>query len=161
MVDLEGFETFVKGVSTRSRKPTVTLQRRGVMSFNPAAYEALGSPEGVELLFNAARKMIAVRPVKPEEVSHAVLFRGVGGKSASKNGAMLLAAISFCQTFEIDTSESVRRDVEVTDGVLFVDLNDPGVVIRGNRSAKKDGIDDAGEPQRHRRPGATAGAEHS
>jgi hypothetical protein len=60
---------------------------------------------------------------------------------------MLLAAISFCQTFEIDTSESVRRDVEVTDGVLFVDLNDPGVVIRGNRSAKKDGIDDAGEPQ--------------
>jgi hypothetical protein len=41
----------------------------------------------------------------------------------------------------------VRRDVEVTDGVLFVDLNDPGVVIRGNRSAKKDGIDDAGEPQ--------------
>lgn len=139
MVDLEGFETFVKGVSTRSKKPTVTMQRRGIMSFNPAAYEALGSPETVELLYSSARKMIAVRPVDASQASHAITMRGVGGKAAAKNGkgAMLLAATAFCQAYDIDTTETVRRDVEVSDGVLVIDLNDPGVTIRGNRSPRK------------------------
>lgn len=150
MVDLDGFETFVKGVSTRSRRPTVTLQRRGVMSFNPAAYEALGSPEAVELLYNATRKIIAVRPVNPADVSHAVIFRGVGGKAAAKRstGAMILAAIAFCQAYSIDTTESVRRDVEVTDGILFIDLSDPGVIVRGNRTRKEDARGEADDTER-------------
>lgn len=138
MAELEGFETFVKGLSTRSRRPTVTIQRRGVMSFNPAAYEALGSPEAVEFLYNPTRKVIAIRPVDASQVSHAVIFRGVGGKAAAKRGtgAMILAAIAFCQTYDIDTTESIRRDVTVQDDVLFIDLNDPGVVIRGNRGSR-------------------------
>ncbi|MFC3297821.1 hypothetical protein ACFOD2_16695 [Clavibacter michiganensis subsp. insidiosus] len=40
----------------------MTIQKRGLMSINRAAYEAIGKPEGVELLWDPERKLIGFRP---------------------------------------------------------------------------------------------------
>ena len=50
MSDFE-FETFTRRMVPLVKKPTVTIQKRGTLSFNKAAQVALGEPEAVELLY--------------------------------------------------------------------------------------------------------------
>lgn len=133
MAELPGFETFTKRMVPLGKNPYVTVQKRGLLSFNKAAHAALGAPEAVELLYNAQDRLIAVRPVDVD-VPHAYKFRSVGGQR-NEGATLLVAATAFTNYYGIPTDVSVRRRVRIEDGVLFIDLKDEGTVVTGNRAA--------------------------
>ncbi|MGI8417397.1 MAG: hypothetical protein ACR2P2_14580 [Nakamurella sp.] len=141
---LKGFDEFRPSTARAGRKPTATLQKRGLIGLNAAAYDAMGEPEAVEFLYNTQARVIALRPVDPAVVSHASTVRGSGANSATR----LISATALVAYYEIDVTDSIRRDIEVRDHIAFVDLKEPGIVVRGNRGPRKqatsqgDGLDE-------------------
>ena len=67
---LEGFDVFDRRAVPRVREPTVTIQKDAMFSLSQAAYEAMGKPVAVELLYNAKARMIALRSY-PRPATHA------------------------------------------------------------------------------------------
>src|SRR5215212_10591398 len=62
------FERFDQRHIAISGSPFVTIQRGGrVMTINRAAYEMLGGPRAVELLYSKQNRVIGVRQVSPKE----------------------------------------------------------------------------------------------
>ena len=124
------FETFTRRLIPLVKKPSVTIQKRGILSFNKAAYVALGSPKAVELLFDKSRRIIGIRPVDPT-VDHAYPMRSQANKD---DGPFLVAGGLFTKYYEIPTDESRRWSVDIEDGVLLIDLRRPGQVVTSNRT---------------------------
>lgn len=58
------FEVFNKRMTPLAKAPAVTIQKRGVISLNKAAHELINSSETVELLFDADRQVMALRPAE-------------------------------------------------------------------------------------------------
>lgn len=118
------FETFRRtgGVPT---EPLVTIQRRGLISLNSAAYRALGSPVAVELLYNAERSTIALRAVDPH-ASHSHIVRST---SRSGAGPYVISATAFTRFYDIDTSTASRWVARMQDGLLCLDLTSRPVPI--------------------------------
>lgn len=145
MTELPGFETFTKRMVPSGKKPYVTLQKRGLLSFNKAAHIALGEPKAVELLYNRTDRLIAMRAVA-EDVPHAYPLRGINTKGTAEVTTFIVGATAFTNHYEIPAEISVRRQAEVRDGVLLVDLKDEGVVVTSNRRTKKDAATDAATP---------------
>src|ERR687891_800357 len=73
------FETFKRNRMPSTQEPAVTIQKRGALSFNTAAYEALGSPKHVVLLYDRENKLVAIRKASTA-TPHAYVVRGVGNK---------------------------------------------------------------------------------
>jgi hypothetical protein len=135
MADLSGFETFTKRMVPLGKDPYVTIQKRGLLSFNKSAYAAMGSPKAVELLYNADRRIVAIRPVG-EDVAHAYRFRSLGGQKKEAT-TFMVAATAFTNYYGIPTEVSVRRKATIEDSVLLIDLNDEGTVVTSNRMARR------------------------
>ena len=51
------FLEYEKGSAPTPSTPSVTIQRRGLMSINRASYEGLGKPEGVVLLWDPDKRV--------------------------------------------------------------------------------------------------------
>ena len=127
------FQTFKKRMVPLTKAPYVTIQRRGTMSFNRAAYAALGEPAAVELLYDPDEKIMGFRGIEPE-VEHAYSIRPVGG---SNDNTYMVSGRAFTQFFNIDTAIARRYRVYAEDGVLCLDMKEPGTEVTGPR-AKKD-----------------------
>jgi hypothetical protein len=134
MADLSGFETFTKRMVPLGKDPYVTIQKRGLLSFNKSAFLAMGSPEAVELLYNRDARVIAVRAVE-DTVPHAYRFRSLGGQK-KESTTFMVAATAFTNYYDIPTEVSVRRKAIVEDGLLLIDLKDEGVVVTSNRKPR-------------------------
>jgi hypothetical protein len=130
------FETFQRQRMRRGREPFLTIQRKGVFSLNRAAYEAMGSPEAVELLYDPEAQLIGLRNID-RNVEHAYLVRGSGGRGG--DSTFLISGTAFTNYYEIDTSTTTRRAVRMMDGMLVVDLTDPGTKITSNRRGSHNG----------------------
>jgi hypothetical protein len=126
------FEVFTKKMVPLGKKPSVTIQRKGIMSFNQAAYDAIGSPKAVELLYDRAERIIGVRATDPD-TPHAYQPRGAINKDY---GPYLVSGTAFVHYYGIDVSVSRRYPVTVEDGMLCIDLKKDGTVITGNRSSQ-------------------------
>lgn len=135
MADLSGFETFTKRMVPLGKSPYVTVQKRGLLSFNKATHLAMGEPDAVELLFNRDQNIIAVRGAA-EDVPHAYKVRHLGGQKAEPT-TYIVGATAFANHYGIKTETSVRRAVTVTDGVVLIDLKDEGTVVTGNRKSRR------------------------
>lgn len=136
MADLSGFETFTKRMVPLGKHPYITIQKRGLLSFNKAAHAALGEPDAVELLFNRAERVIAVRGVS-DDVPHAYKLRHLGGKKEDAS-TFIVGATAFTNYYDIPTDVSTRRAATEQDGVLLIDLKDEGVVVRKSRRSDPD-----------------------
>lgn len=90
--------------AARSRRedPLFTLQARGVISLNAAAFAALGQPEAVTLLYDEEAKIIGLRKVEPS-YANAYLVR----KQSTAN-SYVLAAQGFTAHYGIPTSRATR-----------------------------------------------------
>ena len=108
----------------------VTIQRRGTFSFNAAARAGIDDPEAVELLFDVDERLIGFRPVETSN-PRAYSLRKQGNSSN-----WMLAGQAFTKTFAIDTSTAMRYPAKVIDGVLVVDLKQPGSDATGTRLKK-------------------------
>ena len=124
------FEVFDKRMTPLAKAPSVTIQKRGVISLNKAAHDLIDNAETVELLFDRDRQVIAVRSTD-DSSPHAYAVR-----SASKRGPgqAVVSATAFTAHYGIDTTDTRRWKPFVEDGMLCVDLSEEGTVITGNRT---------------------------
>ncbi len=122
---MDGFETFDRVHSRIVKTPLVTLQTRGYMSLNLAAYEALKSPKAVELLFNRVERIIGIKKVDPSIV-HAVFVR-----KQANSPSYMISAKSFTNLYDIDTAVAKRYKAEMQNGILLVDLKQPSAIATG------------------------------
>ena len=130
------FERFDQRHIAISGSPFVTIQRGGrVMTINRAAYEMLGGPRAVELLYSKQNRVIGVRQVSPKE-PYAFPLRGQGRKGREPSN-YLVAAQAFTKHYDIDTSVAMRYPVEMQEDILTIPL-DRGTVATGSRAKSKD-----------------------
>jgi hypothetical protein len=126
------FQKFDKRTSRLVKRPELTIQAKGTLSLNAAAHHLIGSPEAVELLYDEENKVIGLRPVSPEDPD-AYPVRPIGG-----GGTYVLSGRAFLKWFDIDFGTPTRREVTVVNGVLIVDLKDPGRDATSNRTRAKE-----------------------
>lgn len=126
-----GFQVFEKGSAPIARVPSATIQRRGLMSLNRSAWALIESPNYVELLWDPERRIIGLRPAE-ETNPNAYPVRPQSANT--KNGPVLIAGSLFTQWVGLDTSEAKRWVPTVIEGVLCLDLNEPGAKVRSNRT---------------------------
>ena len=127
-----GFEVFDKRASTSSKEPMVTIQKGGHFSLNRAAYEILGTPESVELLYDRKSKLIGFRPA-PSKNPRSYPVKTLGTNATGR----LIAGQAFCKYYDIDATVARRFEVEMRDEVLVLDLNSESNIVTGPRSAMK------------------------
>jgi hypothetical protein len=125
------FETFTKRMVPLAKRPYITIQRRGTLSINRPAYDVLGAPEAVELLYDPERRIVGLRAVDAM-AEHAYPVRGAG-KSAT---SFLIAGTAFTKYYGITTDVSRRWPAEIDGGILVIDLRADGTEVTSNRRAK-------------------------
>jgi len=132
--DLAGFDVFDRSSAPSPSIPTLTIQRRGMLSLNRGSYEALGKPAAVELLFNRERRAIAIRPADPSTPrAYAVRAQGAAGGGSN---TYLIPGAAFTAHYGIDTAVARRYGVERRGEMLFVDLEQEGAVTVTSPRAK-------------------------
>src|SRR3954466_7596810 len=112
---MANFEVF-KGQRVVRNAPAVTLQRTGLVSLNRAAFEALGEPEAVELLFDRDHWVIGMRPTCLDcAYAHPV-------RKQSTGSGFVISGRGFTQHYGIPIERATRYPAELKDGILTVDL---------------------------------------
>ncbi|MEX5297002.1 hypothetical protein QYM41_17135 [Kocuria sp. CPCC 205268] len=124
------FEVFDKRMTPLAKAPSVTIQKRGVISLNKAAHDLVDNAETVELLYDRDRQVMALR-VADDSSPHAYAVRN-GSKRGP--GQAIISATAFTQHYGIDTTATRRWKPFLEDGMLCVDLTQEGTVITGNRT---------------------------
>lgn len=134
-----GFEVFDKRSAPMKGAPSVTVQRKGIVSINAPAHKLIGNAQVVELLFDPSRRVMGLRPAEPSPRTYEL-------RSPSKSGQTLVSATAFMKTYDIDTSVSRRYDPFEEDGMLCIDFNGSSTEVTGNRKPKSSGEGDAQQP---------------
>ena len=127
------FEVFQKGSAPIPTVPSLTIQKRGLLSLNRAALKLMGDPVAVELLWDADRQVIGLRPVALESPNaYPVRPQSAG----SDRGPVLVAGNLFTRFIGIDTSEARRWVPSLEGDILCVDISSPGQRVTSNRSRR-------------------------
>lgn len=129
------FEVFDKRKAPMKGAPSVTVQRRGIVSINGPAHKMIETARVVELLFDRDRRVMALRPAEPSPTTYEL-------REPTKSGQTILSAIAFMDTYGIDTSVSRRYEPFCEDGMLCIDFTGPSSEVHGNRSKKKTATDE-------------------
>lgn len=114
------FEVFHNKYGRTGSEPTVTITARGHLTLSRGALDALGDPEMVDLLFDRAERRIGIRRSENPDAYRVSKTRGI-------------TCTAFAKVFEIDIQQARRRPATVQEGMLVVDVNDPGTVVDSNR----------------------------
>lgn len=113
-----GWTLFDRKAQPKTREPRVTLQASGNFSFNEAAYDALGRPEFVEMLYHEQEQLIGFRAAT-EKSAHAY---PIGPQANSRT--FQTSGRAFCTAFGIETGAARRFAPKVEDELLVVNLKD-------------------------------------
>jgi hypothetical protein len=119
------FEVFTGRSSRRGAGPFVTVQRAGVLSLNRDAYQLLGKPEWVELLYDRGASLMGFRAAGTR-VPHAYRVR-----SQKASSSVLVSGGAFTRHYGIPTDVARRYPAALSDGVLVVDLTADAAVATG------------------------------
>jgi hypothetical protein len=112
------FEEFTLRNSPASSKVMrVSLHQKGRFSMNEAAFDALGKPEAIALLYDKGRKAIGFKAVEPE-LRHAYTVR-----KQKKSKSYLVGSIAFCQHYGIDASKTRAFEPVLDNGILVLELD--------------------------------------
>jgi hypothetical protein len=125
---MPNFVVFQKRMVPLGQKPSVTIQKTGILSLNQAAVQALGQPAAVELLYDHNERVVGLRSVAAD-AEHAFAVTPVS-KGAN---TFVVSGKSFVRHIGLDTTTAVRRTAYLQDAVLCIDLKDEGVVVTGGR----------------------------
>lgn len=129
--DLATFETFTRRTTPPATAPYVTLQGRGSFSLNEPAYSALGRPEAVLLQYSRPHNAVGMKACpKDTDGSYPV-------RQTNRGRTFLVAGKAFSEFYGIPVDTTRRYPGTVQDGVLVLDLNQPGTEVTSGR-AKKD-----------------------
>jgi hypothetical protein len=126
------FERFDKRHAPIASSPFATIQRGGsVMTVNRAAYNLLGEPDAVELLYSKKHHVIGLKEVSKKE-PYAFPLRPQGRKGAQPSN-YVVAVRAFTKHYGIDTSVAMRYPAEMQYDILTIDLS-RGAVATGPRA---------------------------
>jgi hypothetical protein len=119
-----------QGARSGGSDPMFTLQARGLISFNQAAYEALGEPAAVALLYDPKDGVVALRIVpKAHENAYTV-------RKQQQAQSYLVGAQGFVAHYGIPTRRARRfTGRDYGDGVWGFDLNE-GVAVQNRRGGQ-------------------------
>ncbi len=125
-----GFEVFDKRAVVQD-EPLVTIQKGGFISMNRAAFEALGSPKSVELLYDSVKKTVGLRTVGGR-TPHAYPVR-----ANTKGSNHVVTGALFAKHYGIDVTAARRWRAEMRAGILCIDIGKPPVAYpEGPRGRK-------------------------
>lgn len=126
-----GFEVFKKSSAPLAKVPSVTIQRRGLISMNRSAYALIGDPEAIELLFDREERIVGLRPAElTDPNAYPVRPQGSGD-----TGPLLIAGQMFTKYYGIETDQAIRYvNPSMTEGILCIDLKSEGQLVTSNRS---------------------------
>jgi hypothetical protein len=124
------FKVFEKGSAPIQTVPSITIQKRGLISMNRAAHSLIGSAEAVELLWDEERRVIGLRPTEIGNVNGYPVRPQV---TNSSKGPLLIAGNLFTKFIGLDTSEARRWTPKMEDEVLCIDVSTPGGRVNSNR----------------------------
>lgn len=115
----------------RSDEPRVTLSNRDVLTMNKAAYEALGSPAAVTLMYEEDKRMIGIKPGDTRR-SNSFPVKQCSGKTAKSRKIHLHP---FCHHCGIKTRQTVLfNDVDFDNaGMMRLDLNGTSTIGKTER----------------------------
>jgi hypothetical protein len=128
MQDNEGFELFTRRSTPIVKDHYIAIHKRGTLSLNRSAVEALGQPEAVQLLFNREKRIIAFRPVEPKAEGAYPLRR------QQQSNSWLVAGQAFLKFYEIDHSITRRYTGELRDKMLRISLLQGGAEVTSSRN---------------------------
>lgn len=98
----------------------VTVQQLGRFSMNQLAFELLGRPERVELLFDPEEHRIGFRPTTPDDVdSYRV-------RKIPTSNSYIVSGESFLPSIGHRPDVTRRYQAELVGDVLAIDLREPG-----------------------------------
>lgn len=113
------FEVFQRG-RRAAVGAYVSIQTKGAMAISFAAWESIGRPEAVRLLWSGEDGgIVGLQPCGLDE-DNAYRVRMEG---KNPEGPRALAARDFTKHYDIDTSGARRFPVQVENGVLLFKLN--------------------------------------
>jgi hypothetical protein len=99
--------------------PRVTLNPRGVLLINAKGYEALGSPEAVELGYDEENSTIGLVPSNPQRKN----AFPVKGNALDKYPYYLVHAAPFCNLHDLRPGRTLRfTHVRIEDGMMLLDI---------------------------------------
>ena len=108
--------------------PRVTLGLKGVFYLNRRAFELVGEPKAVEMLFDGGQRLIGMRPSDPKKPNAFPIRLHSGGNYRRINAA------AFCRHFRIRTEKTVLFErFQLVRGVLTLDMEQTTVVSKGAR----------------------------
>jgi hypothetical protein len=106
------FEVFNEKVMATAGQAYVSIQKGGVIRMNRAAYALIGEPEQVELLFDAERQLVGLRPAKAG-VPHAYVVR-----KHARGSSFLVSGARFASHYGIPI-DAGRRWLASLDGDIL------------------------------------------
>jgi len=127
----------------------VTIQRRGLITFNKAAVRALGNPAAVMFLVDEEERLLGFRGVTTNGMGRSApaVMRGPGAK---------ISAVTVLRHLNVDHSRPRRYPLILMDGIHCIDFKQPGAIVTNNRRGRLPGAarqeqpahDDRGERER-------------
>lgn len=111
-----------------AKAPSVTIQKRRVISLNWAAHALINNAETVELHHDRDRQIMALRGTD-DSSPHGYAVRSGSNRGP---GQAILSATAFTAHYGIDTSSTRRWKPFVEDEMLRADLTTEGTIIAGN-----------------------------
>lgn len=115
------FEVYSKSSAAAQGAAIISIQQRGVISLNRAAFAALGEPGAVELLYDRERRLMGLRSsnLKAQNAQRV--------RTNSKGSTYLVSAASFMSHYDIPMTEAHRWIAQMEGDVVFIDLNQPPI----------------------------------
>ncbi len=138
------YELFEYRHVTMGKAPMITLQKRGTFSLNRTAYEQLGSPEHIQLLYNRKRNRVGFQ-VAAADAPHAYSL-----SPQASNSNYQIGARSFCLYYNIPIGDGSKRFNATLEGdILSIDLDQDIHTIRSaprrnTRAAQTNAAHEAG-----------------
>lgn len=123
--------TIFEGMPNGKRREMarVTLGPNRALVLNGHAYNAMGEPRAVEMMFDANRNMIGLRPCDPHK-KNAFVFK------QSKQGKHVQLSIgAFLTHLDIKPTRTILfEEIDITaEGILSLDMTKTTIVSRGSR----------------------------
>lgn len=119
-----GFEVFTGRVVATPHPPLyATFQKRGLLTLNRAAFQALGEPEAVELLFNRDTRSMGIRPTG---MGHSWSYKL---RREERSGMFKLSIAAFRRHYGLpEVTVAMRYRATQRDDMLVIDLNQEPVI---------------------------------
>ncbi len=146
------FSKFDPQTVSEAKKPELTIRAKGGLVLNKPAYQLMGEPTAVELLYDEGQTVIGLRTA-PADAHGAHRLRTI-----SKGERHVVSGAAFLRHFEIPFGDPVKREVQMSGDILVVDLKDPGKDAQTNRKrerledAAKRLVDELDKARQRRRP---------